>query len=307
LIFAPEISAPPTAKETGMKIGPFILAVVLLGAAAIQASFAEDAASRAGHPAGSTPSAEPSGSPLSSGDAGGLVDKAKSDDHAPAENLAGPKPGGNAGAQEERNTTDKQNPKANVDGGPKGRGVKTGEGSHVVPKGVKSLDVHAGDAEAIDTRITVQSRRLQNTSDKARDVKSNFRISVPGNIHTRRLPASGTLNTGARNAIGLPVTRHESTQERSGESHGVPVQSAAHENPGLAASGADNLAKTDGGLERAAIERPSPSPIVSTPVAQRGAINGTGLVRPSSAPSGLGGPAKVIVGINATTIRPKHP
>jgi hypothetical protein len=307
LIPAPEISALPTAKETGMKIGPFILAVVLLGAAAMQASFAEDAASSGEHPAGSTPAAEPSGSAPAAGDAGGLVDRAKPDSRAPVENAAEPKSEGNAGTEEGHNTSDKQNPKAGVDGGPKGRGVKTGEGSHVVPKGVKPPDTHAGDAEAIDTHITVQARRPQYTPGKARDVKSNFRISVPGNFHAHRLPAAGTVNTGARNAIGLPVTRHESIQERSGESHGVPVQSAAHENPGLAASGADNLAKTDGGLERPAIVRRVPSSIVSAPVAQRGTINGTGLVRPGSAPSGLGGPAKVIVGINATTIRPKHP
>jgi hypothetical protein len=285
-----------------MKIGPFMLAVVLLGASAIQASFAEDAPSTANHPEGSNPSAEPSGSPPPSGDAGGLVDRAKSDNHAPAENAAGPKSEGNAGTQEERNTTGKQNPKANVDGGPKGRGVKTGEGSRALPKGVKSFDAHAGDAEAIDTHITVQSRPPQNTPGKARDAKSNFRIGVPENIHTRRQPTPRTVNSGARNAIGLPVTRHEGIQERNGEAHSVPVQSAA---PGLATGGHDNPAKTDGG--RPAIERPSPpGPIVSAPVTQRGTINGTGLNRPSSAPSRLGGPAKVVAGINATNLRPKH-
>ena len=287
-----------------MKIGPVILVAVLFSASAMQASFAEDAASSASHPEGSTPSAEPSGSPPPFGDAGGLVDRAKSDNHAPAENVAGPKSEGSAGTQEERNTTDKQNPKAGVDGGPKGRGVKTGDGSHVVPKGVKSLDAHASDAEAIDTHITVQSRRPQNTPGKARDAKSNFRISVPGNIHARRLPAPGAVNPNARNAIGLPVTRHEGIQERSSEPLGAPVQSPAHEPPGIAAGGAGNL-KTDG-LERSTIARSNPSPIVSAPFAQRGTINGRGLIRPSSAPSGLGGPAKVVAGINGTSARPKH-
>jgi hypothetical protein len=282
LIPAPGIPASSTAKETEMKIGPVILVAVLFSASAMQASFAEDAASTAGHPEGSTPSAEPSGSSPATSDAGGLVERAKPDNHAPAENAARPKSEGNTGAQEGHSTSDEQNLKASVDGGPKGRGVKT----------------PSGDAGAIDTRITAPSRYSRNTPGKA--AKSSFKIVAPGNIHARRLPAPGTVNPNARNAIGLAVTRQEGIQERSGEPHGVPVQSPAVSGPG-------NLAKPDGGLERPQIVRPSPSPIVSAPVAKRGTINGTGLTHPSSAPSGLGGPAKAVVGINATTIRPKHP
>jgi hypothetical protein len=289
-----------------MKIGPFIFAVVLLGTSALQVSFAEDAASTADHPEGANPSVESSCSAPSPNDAGGLVDRAKSDNYGRVENAAGPKLDGNAGPHEERGISDKQNLKAGADDGPKGRGVQspTGEGSHVVAKGVNSIDAHA--ADAIDTRITVQSR-LRNAHDKTRDAKSNFKIGTPGNIHARRMPAPGAAKPIARNAIGLPVTRNEGVAERSDEPHGAPVQSAAHESPGLAASGGANIAKTDNGLDRPAIVRPSPSPIVSAPAAQRGTINGAGLTRPSSAPSGLGGPAKVVVGINATTIRPKHP
>jgi hypothetical protein len=291
-----------------MKIGPVIVAIVMLGASAMQASFAEDTAPATNHPEGSNPSAERTGSPPPPGDAG-LLDRAKPSNDAPVQNAAGPKSEGNTGPQQERGTSDKQSLKANVDGGPKGRGVKapTGEGPHAIVKGGNSPDTHAGDdSNPIDTRITVQSR-LRNAHDKTRDAKSNFKISIPGNIHARRMPAPGAAKPIGRNAIGLPITQHEGVAERSDEPHGAPVQSAAHESPGLAASGAANIAKTDNGLDRPAIVRPSPSPIVSAPVAQRGTINGTGLVRPGSASSGLGGPAKVIVGINATTIRPKHP
>ncbi|MGO9702734.1 MAG: hypothetical protein ACLPX7_26140 [Xanthobacteraceae bacterium] len=38
----------------------------------------------------------------------------------------------------------------------------------------------------------------------------------------------------------------------------------------------------------------------------RSAINGTNLIRAGSAPSGIGGPAKTVAGINGTTIRPPH-
>jgi hypothetical protein len=291
-----------------MKIGPVIVAVVMLAAWAMQASFAEDAAPATNHLEGSNPSAERTGSPPLPGDAGGLVDRAKPSNDAPVQNAAGPKSEGNAGPQQERGTSDKQNLKASIDGGPKGRGVKTptGEGSHAVAKGGNSPDTHAGDSNAIDTRITVQSGRSRNTSDKARDAKSNFKIIAPGSVHARRLPAPGAVKPNARNAIGLAVTRHEGVQEHIGEPHGVPVQNAIHDAPGIAASGASNLAKTDGGLDRPAIGRPSASPVVSAPVPQRGTINGTGLIRPSSAPSGLGGPAKVVAGINGTSTRPKH-
>jgi len=288
-----------------MKAGPFILAVVLLGAVAMPASFAEDAASTAGHPEGSNPSAEPHGSPPPAGDAGGLA--AKPDNHAPAENASGPKSEGNAGPQQERNTSDKPNLKAGVDGGPKGGGVKTGEGSHTTAKGGNSLDTHAGGADAIDTHITAPSRRTQNTSDKTRHPKSNFKIVTPGNIYPRRPPARGAVNPAARNAIGVPVTRHEGMQERSTESHGVPGQGPPHEVPGNAASGAGSLSRSDGALERPTIARPSVGPITTVHVPQRGTINGTGLVRRNSAPSGLGGPAKAVAGISGSGIRPKHP
>jgi hypothetical protein len=293
-----------------MKIGPVIVAVVMLGASAMQASFAEDAASTAGHPEGANLSAEPSRSAPPPSDAGELVERAKPDNHAPMKNATEPKSEGNASTHEERGISEKENLKANVDGGPKGDAVKipTGEGPRAVAKGVDPLDAkaRAGDAGAIDTRITVQSSRPRNTHDKTRDAKSNFKISTLGSNHARRMTAPEAVKPIARNAIGLPFTQHEGVRERSDEPHGAPVQSSAHESPGFAASGAGNLAKTDGGLERPAIARPSPSPIVSAPVAQRGTINGAGLTRPSSAPSGVGGPAKVVVGINATNLRPKH-
>jgi hypothetical protein len=47
-------------------------------------------------------------------------------------------------------------------------------------------------------------------------------------------------------------------------------------------------------------------PIVGSSVANRGSINGTGLVHRGSGPSGIGGPAKMQDGINGTTIRPTH-
>ena len=41
-------------------------------------------------------------------------------------------------------------------------------------------------------------------------------------------------------------------------------------------------------------------------VLSRGTIDGMGVTRPGVGPSRVGGPAKVVSGINGTTIRPKH-
>jgi hypothetical protein len=141
---------------------------------------------------------------------------------------------------------------------------------------------------------------------KAREVKTNFKLGGPGSIHVRRLPAPAAAKPAERNAIGLPVTQHEGIQESSGESHGFPAQIPAREAPGIAGSGVGNLAKTDGGFARPTIARPGASPIASAPVAQRGTISGTGLIRPGFGPSGVGGPTKMVAGINGTNTRPKH-
>ena len=47
-------------------------------------------------------------------------------------------------------------------------------------------------------------------------------------------------------------------------------------------------------------------PVTTTSVPSRGKIDGAGLIRPSVAPSALGGPAKTFAGINGTTLRPKR-
>ncbi len=50
---------------------------------------------------------------------------------------------------------------------------------------------------------------------------------------------------------------------------------------------------------------PGKNPTVIT-LPNRAAIGVTGIIRPGSGPSGVGGPAKMGAGINGTTIRPKH-
>ena len=132
-------------------------------------------------------------------------------------------------------------------------------------------------------------------SRSPRHVKPSLKTGTAGIIHARRRLARGAPEHVERNAIGLPVAQHEG-----------PAQISGREAPGIA-EGARGLAKTDGGLDRPTIARPSATPIVGAPLMQRGAITGTGPIRRSSSPSGLGGPAKVAAGINGTKFRPKGP
>jgi hypothetical protein len=55
-------------------------------------------------------------------------------------------------------------------------------------------------------------------------------------------------------------------------------------------------------VDRAAIARP----VVTASMPDRGKIDGTSLIRPSVAPTGLGGPVKPLAGINGTTFRQKR-
>jgi hypothetical protein len=249
LMLTPTIPARSMAKVSGLKIGLSILVVALLGVSAMQASFA------------------------------------KSSEHSRgSRENAGSKSEGHAGTKEGRRANDKQDLKAGLAGDRKGRGV--GSGRRGVAKGVNSFDARGGDANAIDTRITVQPRRPGGTPGKVPDAKSRLKIGTPSNFHARRLPAPGAPDLNARNAIGQPVTQRQSIRGRNGEGHGFQI---------------------DGGINRSTIVRPSASPMVGASVVRRGAITGTGVIRPGFNSSGVGGRGKVATGINGTNIRPKHP
>jgi hypothetical protein len=135
----------------------------------------------------------------------------------------------------------------------------------------------------------------------SRNVKPGSMISAPGSTHARRLPMPP--KPPERNAIGQPVAAHGDIHSRNEDGHALQVHVPVVAEPaaGTAAAGSTE-AKTE--LERPAIAHPIPSPIVSAPVVRRGTITGTGLVRPNSAPSSVGGPAKVAGGINGSTMRP---
>jgi hypothetical protein len=156
----------------------------------------------------------------------------------------------------------------------------------------KGIAGESGDKtpDGIDTRIAVQPRRAG--AKLGGDAKAKIELPAVVNPHRRTFPAVRTSNQTLRNAVGVPVPRHDSAERHDG------VHSGYSAGPYGAV-----LTKPIGQIDRpAAIAKP----LIAPTIANRGAINGTGLVHRGSGPSRIGGPSAAVVGINGTTIRSKH-
>jgi hypothetical protein len=150
------------------------------------------------------------------------------------------------------------------------------------------------DSDRIDTRITVQPPAPAVRRDEAKELKAKVRSWAASNLRPHGSSAPTPSGGVVRNAIGMPVARHKDLKRRDGERPGAQLPAAAAGvNPSV-------------GVDRPHIQKPNTGPIVSPAASGRGTINGTGLIRPGHAPSGVGGPAKATAGISGTTIRPKH-
>lgn len=252
-----------------MRILVYLVAIAVIGTWMTQGSLAEEV-SRDG---GSTVSANPDGSrpPVPEDATGG----AKLDHrHAPD------------GKGESKTVTG--------EGGQKGNSV----GRDVKP--APSVDK---DSDAIDTRITVPPQR-PGRRDAVKEGDSKAR---PFARHIFRPPRSAHENPArvTRDAIGLPIGRHEGIEQGSAERHDTP---ALVNNPAAAPTGFG--ANTSGGSARPGEVFAHPlsnaNPIARSSAPNRGTVNGTNLARPGAGPSSVGGPAKPVAGINGTSFRSKH-
>ena len=157
------------------------------------------------------------------------------------------------------------------------------------------------DADAIDTRITVQPRRL-GKRDELREGDTKSRPFARHIFRPRRSESSGHVT---RDAIGVPVAHPGGIEQGRAERRDMP---ALENNPAAAPTGFG--ANTSGGLARTggAFAHPpsNANQIVRPVVVNRGTINGTNFARPGVGSSSVGGPAKPNTGISGTTIRPKH-
>ncbi len=166
-------------------------------------------------------------------------------------------------------------------------------------KPAKAKEPHAGGAvtgASPEAPVPAVPQRPASVAEKNPIGRPKF--GEPEKSHVR--PVSGDTAPVVRNAIGIPIARREGTMIGNGEHSGNTVE--------LPRSSSANAGRAEpvGGAGGPAVVHQGPQPIATASVAGRGKIDGTGLIRPALAPSGLGGPAKVAGGINGTAIRPKH-
>lgn len=144
----------------------------------------------------------------------------------------------------------------------------------------------------IDLGIIAPPPRSAFTSGKAREAKPSFKIAKPENYQAHRPEPT---NPVTRNALGQPVVSPLRTT-LDGKHFGVQTPPAVVAVPRAAVPGV--------APHNPEIERQEYRSLASIP--SRSRIDGAGLIRPSVAAFGLGGPAKTVNGINGTTLRAKH-
>lgn len=167
-----------------------------------------------------------------------------------------------------------------------------------------SLPAPAGKSvDDIDTRISVQPRRLNSKLGHAGDGKATIESPATRNLHRRTFLLSRPSNPIVRNAVGASVPQHQGMDR--GE-HSVPL--GVPHNPAAATTGdaegaGGRFAKAEGHIDH---RMPGLNPPGGSTVPHYGAINGTGLARRGSGVSQVGGPRALATGINGSTIKPKH-
>lgn len=115
---------------------------------------------------------------------------------------------------------------------------------------------------------------------------SSERRDIPANIQSRHLSLPAPPSPLPRNSIGEVVAPHESLAAVDGQHSGL-------------ASPAPVLGAPPIGRQHSSLTASADMP-------GRSKVDGAGLIRPSAAPQGLGGPARVVAGINGTTFRSKR-
>lgn len=139
-------------------------------------------------------------------------------------------------------------------------------------------------AEAKDSSDEINApSRMGGTGDKEHSPAANAKSAVPFQVRRFVVPAPAET----RNSIGVVVTPPKSATIGTEEPKpAVPVPIS------IPARSADL-----GVLVR---------PVTMAKIPEHGKIDGAGMIRPSVAPTGLGGPAKSLAGINGTTFREKR-
>ena len=136
---------------------------------------------------------------------------------------------------------------------------------------------------------------------------------------TAHAPAKVAKPVAPRNLLGRRISQPVVPQHVQPNAIGVLVEQQRHEGairgtPSAIHSPAPVIGGTSGAgpaTQGAGLQSPNhlqfhATPTVNPVVPNRPAISGTGAAHPRSGPAVVGGPARTVVGINGTAIRPKH-
>jgi hypothetical protein len=267
--------------------------LVLLGAAAINAAWAEDAA----------PNATPASSQGGNNDPGSAGSTA----------TKGNETGGNKPVGDKVDTGSEGSGDHHAGSGD---GAKGGE--EAANKGTQHGEDHGGvkhdgtEASPIDTRITVLGKPRSGRALSWHDRKKTKLVRPQGTSgdHRPKLTRTNKDNV-VRNAIGqrVPLTKGVSnnTDKKGLEAtfQNLPKSTGASQNSGAGAGGPNPQHQgfvpapaRDGGLRALPLNT----------AINRSTINGTGMVRPGVRIGAIGGATKNVPGvINGTDFHPRHP
>jgi hypothetical protein len=254
-------------------IGLGLAAIVLSAILATRPGFAEEPASTAHGDGKASTSPMPSGESSSRGsvneDAGRGA--AKADDKRPAR--------GNEGRIQ-------QGDRGRTEPGATEKGLDTG-----APGATNPSD--------IDTRISVQPRRLGAKPDKAAG-KTAIGSPLARRLQ-RQIPPTPRMPNVPVNALGVPVQQRANTERRDLSRPYAPAAPAGA--TAAPSSAGSHVTRVEGPADHRV---PTTNPVIVPPVANRAAINGTGLTRRNVGPPLIGGPKAAVAGVNGTMIKPKH-
>jgi hypothetical protein len=178
----------------------------------------------------------------------------------------------------------------------KSKGSPT-KGAGSPTKGAGTPEMRMKDLGPVDTRIAVPPQ--PHRTDERRQ---NPLLHSPTGLRAQPPHIQHPGGAITRNSIGEVVPSSAQPGARApsqGSSPGAgapPVTTHGSAGPGNPAAAPGNPAATPFHA----------APITAAPEAPRSTINGTGVARRGNGPSGIGGQAKPLAGINGSTIRPKH-
>jgi hypothetical protein len=173
-------------------------------------------------------------------------------------------------------------------------------------------NANSGDAQTKDGNdADIAPSRTGAAADKARTTNVGVKSATPANYQVRRVAVPAPSGTIPRNAIGVAIAPQKSVTASSRESFKPAAAAPITTGIGVGKAGGypgepDIALKPSHPLATASIPSVSSLSALSPGPQNRGKIDGASLIRPSVAPSGLGGPAKTVAGINGTTLRSKH-